>query len=529
MAQNRYMSSSEYVEMRGINGHAVTAKASILSSARKRSLLYFLQGMSLENDGLPGFVCRLLEMFPDRIGTATMHKAGLTGNQRYTQEQCGKIEEELNLPEARDRREAEWFNTPVPQVDDEGNVVTATHTGRWKVKPVAIRTAECFLRICREVATRDLPELILELCINPRVEFAEPGGNNEHTEDRATTTVSPFACLGSDDFEPWGVPYFKDIIGALFAFQEATAKAPASDFEDTTVSRKVFKALEDAVNHPDRVYVVEGVAGLGKSRAASIWVKRNAGRARYVSLSGAATKTTIFRAIAKALGLASSYTRKANELQMHIEDMLKRSKLLLVIDEALYLVGGGERATTRPELLDWIYTALANFRVPTVLICTPVFARRVRMAEEKTVWNSLQFWSRTTARVLDPLSKEDLERVTRKLLPECGKREIEFVRDYGIVSKACPLRAIVAAIEDARDIAKEQNRPRINFDDLEQAIEGSRLPSDDAKARAFTKPPKRVEGRLQDGFKSFAPSRNLAPESTTGAIRRADSAELADA
>jgi hypothetical protein len=49
----RYMSSPAYAELRGIPGTAVAAKAQLYSDARKRSLLFFLQSLSLKDGGLP--------------------------------------------------------------------------------------------------------------------------------------------------------------------------------------------------------------------------------------------------------------------------------------------------------------------------------------------------------------------------------------------------------------------------------------------------------------------------------------------
>ena len=48
----RYMSSPEYAELRGIPGTAVAAKAQLYSDARKRSLLFFLQSLSVKEAGL---------------------------------------------------------------------------------------------------------------------------------------------------------------------------------------------------------------------------------------------------------------------------------------------------------------------------------------------------------------------------------------------------------------------------------------------------------------------------------------------
>ena len=64
----RYMSSPEYAEMRGIPGTAVAAKAQLYNEARKRSLLFFLQSLSLKHGGLRKIARDLLEAFPKRVG-----------------------------------------------------------------------------------------------------------------------------------------------------------------------------------------------------------------------------------------------------------------------------------------------------------------------------------------------------------------------------------------------------------------------------------------------------------------------------
>ena len=59
----RYMSSPHYAELRGIPGAAVAAKAQLYSDPRKRSLLFFLQSLSLKESGLRGVARRLLAKF----------------------------------------------------------------------------------------------------------------------------------------------------------------------------------------------------------------------------------------------------------------------------------------------------------------------------------------------------------------------------------------------------------------------------------------------------------------------------------
>jgi ABC-type dipeptide/oligopeptide/nickel transport system ATPase component len=58
------MSSPEFAAMRGIPGTAVAAKAQLYSETRQRSLLFFLQSLSLKEGGLRGVARVLLKTLP---------------------------------------------------------------------------------------------------------------------------------------------------------------------------------------------------------------------------------------------------------------------------------------------------------------------------------------------------------------------------------------------------------------------------------------------------------------------------------
>lgn len=70
------MSSRKYVERRGVLANAVAAKAQLYRSAAHRSLLFFLQGLSMDNGGLIAVACELFGMFPDRISSKCESVAG---------------------------------------------------------------------------------------------------------------------------------------------------------------------------------------------------------------------------------------------------------------------------------------------------------------------------------------------------------------------------------------------------------------------------------------------------------------------
>jgi hypothetical protein len=64
ISYERYMSSPEFAQLRGIPGTAVAAKAQLCADARKRSLLFFLQALSLKAGGLRFVARALLERLP---------------------------------------------------------------------------------------------------------------------------------------------------------------------------------------------------------------------------------------------------------------------------------------------------------------------------------------------------------------------------------------------------------------------------------------------------------------------------------
>ena len=73
ISYEKYMSSPEYAELRGIPGTTVAAKTQLYTDARKRSLLFFLQSLSLKDGGLQRVTQTLLERFPDHSEAELAH------------------------------------------------------------------------------------------------------------------------------------------------------------------------------------------------------------------------------------------------------------------------------------------------------------------------------------------------------------------------------------------------------------------------------------------------------------------------
>src|SRR5688500_10706652 len=83
LSQERYMSSPEYAELRGLSGNAVARKAAYLANARKKSLLFWLQAMSLRPGGLSQLADDFLKAARDQIVTPTLWKHRIGDDECY--------------------------------------------------------------------------------------------------------------------------------------------------------------------------------------------------------------------------------------------------------------------------------------------------------------------------------------------------------------------------------------------------------------------------------------------------------------
>ena len=466
LSQERYMSSPEYAELRGISGNAVTTKAALLGHPAKRSLLFFLQAMSLKPGGLKTFCREFLEMFPERIGTPTLHRVGIKPGKIYDAETASAIESELYL----DR----WEH-PL--------------AGDLETKP---KTSNELLAQCRQELSK-LEGFIIELCINPKLYFAAPGeteaaANLEKiiVEERFVEPEDQNWRRNRPTFENSTLPCFQDIIGALFEYQRRYNETIRREFVGTEVSGKVFEVLDVGLA-TGKLVVIEGDSRIGKTTATEAWCNLHLGEARFVSLSGITHKTGLFRALAKALGIGSGYARSSTEMQTRIEDLLERSRLMVVLDEAHHLFSSSERVYARPELVDWINTALYNHHVPVGLVCTPQFSLRMARAEKQTTWNSDQFRGRAKRFCTLPSrpSEKDVESVARKMLPGASRECIQLLVGYAKTSKL-PFPALVDAIDEAKLLAGREGRQQVTFEDVDRAIMEYCAPSAEAMNRSFT-------------------------------------------
>jgi hypothetical protein len=224
------------------------------------------------------------------------------------------------------------------------------------------------------------------------------------------------------------------------------------------------------------------------------------GEARFVSLSGISHKTGFFRKLATTIGLAAGKS-KATDMQVRVEEFFRKTRLMLVIDEAHYLWPQYQRSYTSPELIDWVNTALVNQNVPVALICTDQFAKLKARVEKQSGWTSEQLEHRVKRykKLQVTPAKEDLVAVAAKLLtvrwnareqqwnapgPPPNRDFIKIVVGYALTCKM-RLPAVVATVEEARYQARKAGRSHIIATDIRTALLDYQIPSNEAFQRAF--------------------------------------------
>jgi hypothetical protein len=414
------MSSPEFAELHGVSGMAVSARAAVLLHAAKRNLIWFIQGLSLADGGLKRVARELVEMFPKRL-------------------------------------------------DDEGSSLALRPHGN---------SGQHFSFHENSVGSPNLEEFLIDLCINPRIHFTVPGEDVDVSDIETDSAIEQNPELSKYDFKVAKLVYFRDIVGALFEYQARHAAKIRDNFQLTTIGKKIWETLDYALASRGMV-VLDGLEGRGKTEAVKAWCELHLGRARFVSLKGITNKTTAFREIAKALGIASTYTRTVIQMQSRIEDVLKRSKIMLVVDEAHFVFNQSRRMYSRPELVDWIDTAICNQGVPIALVTTPQFIVCMTRAADQVEWNYRQFRRRVKRWEKLPAanSEEDIKAVARNVFKKADARIISKIAGYALLSKR-DLSAVGDVASEVRAMLGTDDLSGATLDHVHRAIYDYLLPSD---------------------------------------------------
>src|SRR5262249_17754505 len=143
-----------------------------------------------------------------------------------------------------------------------------------------------------------------------------------------------------------------------------------------------------------------------------------------------------------------------------------------------------------PQFLNYVNTELVNAGVAVTLISTPQFAPRLAEFEKRTNWNGNQFRRRFGGRwrALDINTKQDhLCALAKQHLPDVGTKGIKLAVGYaGAFGR--DVSALFDLVLDAKRRARQAGRSAVSYQDLRDAYEIDRVPSENAMAAAFVRP-----------------------------------------
>ena len=558
------MKSVEFSSVRGVSAVVVSLRAMHLLSAAKQDFIWYLQWLSLRDGGFRRLARELVKMFPERLGTPEMHKANLVSGKTYHEDVVCAAEIALGIRSAYEFLDWDSLLSDRPYsdgiTDKAVGQTTCSSRDRQSLKDLCRQAALGQLQpgsrfkqlesdVQRGKSFERLPieNLLVELCTNPKLNFDLPGidGFVEEYETERAMEADPE--LVRDDFKIARLIYFQDIIGALVEYRARHLKRVKSSFCLTAIGEKVWETLDFALKGKCMV-LVNGLPGRGKSEAAKAMCELNSGRARYVSLKGVATKTGMFRAICTALGITYAYGRTAPEMQARIEDVLSRSKIMLVIDEAHFAFNQGQQMTARPELIDWIDTALCNDdtnhrgSVPVALITTPQFLDRLARAKNQVGWNYEQFRRRAGRWVtLPPQNSEaDIFAVARSVFPKACEASIKEIVSYALLCHR-DLSAVGDVAREVRVMMGTEDLTGATLAQIRHAIDDFLIPSDLAftvglasaeaklpRGKRNEPKPAEAQGEYEASEEAAAPAAEPAPEPAAAPVDESPAIPAAD-
>ena len=120
----------------------------------------------------------------------------------------------------------------------------------------------------------------------------------------------------------------------------------------TSIARRVFALLDFAFETRSMV-LAEGDSRLGKSRTAKAWCEMHPGVVRYVEVPASNDDRTFYATIAESLGVARGPSYNGQQINLRVIEVLKESRLMLVLDEAQFLWPQYNRPNGTPSRTLW--------------------------------------------------------------------------------------------------------------------------------------------------------------------------------
>jgi histone H3/H4 len=466
-------------------------RIALVEDDETKAVLWYIQWRSLRPGGLKALTKELFAFLPRSVGVPTMRETGCKPDKIYGAKVVRKIRDELpdgydNVP-LRGDKIMTWSN-----FEENEEVLRDAPTSY---------TGEFFLEIARR-ASLTLPEHLTKLCLNPDIDL----------NGRSV-----------------GVWYFADLLDGLKKYRRHCADSALSGLATTDVSEQMREAL-DFCYRRRRMILIEGVAGIGKSATAQAWCDRYPGLVRRVEIPSSGDDRSFYAAMAEEVGVARGAAYNGQQIKLKVEEALRASGLMLVLDEAQFAWPQHNRPRGVPARMQWIKTAYDD-GTPIALVALPEFTDWQNLYVERTLWRDSQLIRRLNRIVRLPgaHSECDLLKIARAFHPAGDEASWALLAGCAIALPKKQASAITEAFISATDIAEQDGRETVTFEDIDAAIRldfqpletVTEAPANNVSGVAVTRPCMRPAKTMQRNRSAgILPTRRsradaLAPAGTT--------------
>jgi hypothetical protein len=404
---------------------------------RLAELLWFLQWASMQPGSLEKWASDIVDEHAPQFGPSFVHEAAAL-----------TVEQQMEVWDKLDRAQQERL-IPVSSWKEFDGEDQAWQPGYSKARSAAEQRAfraalvaiapQTFRDIYIDAAKEHLPALLRALC-----------------DERKKWVAS----------SPW---YCRRLFSVLLDAVDAHASRQELQLARTELVSIVFEKLEFAWTMK-RFIKIDGDARSGKTEAVKAWCSMHPGKVRLVATPPGSCSRDLFQAMAEAFGIYFTPEISTRKLKDLVEFVLRHGGLMIVMDEAHFLLPPPASSVSTPARLDWFRTQAVDRKRPVALVTTPqAFKRAVEKFQRHTGYNFDQLFGRIDLNVSLPneLGSQDLTEVVRIHggdFPEPAQRFIalRIARAESYLSK---IEAICCL---ARYIAQRAGHA-VTVEDVEQA------------------------------------------------------------
>jgi hypothetical protein len=273
--------------------------------------------------------------------------------------------------------------------------------------------------------------------------------------------------------DPSSVPAELPGIGAkwrsvLEQYRDTCRKEIMKPLAPTSVTQRTVAALHFA-RETRKLVLVTGRSRLGKSVTSKAVCAASSGGVRYVLTPENSDMESLYRAMAKSLGVADARSYKSVDVREHIERMLMASRLMLVFDEAHNLFSRLRRVTQLPQRVLWL-RRLIDSGIPMAFVALPEFETRMERCVTQLDWDAHQITELIChmEELDEKLTTDDFDTLVARIGSDLSDKAKTLIA--GRASLQHGAQCVVDIIDVARHTAAKAGRRSPSDDDVREAI-----------------------------------------------------------